>query len=252
MNIHILYGELAAFMVRATSDKWLPGQALSVAGAVLDDMCQMTFEAACARLRELGVARFDSETPDTILLIDQNQVAQFVADRSRLGNFPMPSIDEVLADWFWSVSFFGFASERRTPFEPHPNVTDVTTALVALGYAKTFGTAVLWTDKIGPAMQRAGVWNEDGVSNVEIEELEVDKEMRKAVASLPADVRFMALRGDNNGVLKALCARWSDDRWGPECSGEASWWMLPARAPLANRLIELVQGSDHNFTSLKI
>jgi len=72
--------------------------------------------------------------------------------------------------------------------------------------------------------------------------------MRKALASIPEDVRLAAVRGDRPGVVKALAASWVDGMWLPDTAEEASWWRLAAVGDGADRLVELVRGADDPLT----
>jgi hypothetical protein len=246
MAIHRLYGELAALLVRFTTFGWAPGAAPARAGAQLDGMPQSEFEGACSMLRELGLA-----TDDMKLVIDADRVAQFVTDRSRAGQITLPPIDDVLAAWISSAHHNGHASLKRLPFIPHDDIRPVMDALAALGYAKPLGNAFIWTDKIGPAMQMSGYWDENNLSCEELEERDVDLEMRAALASIPEDVRHSALRGDRIAVVKALAARWIDGAWldsAPDGAEENPWWRWAALAPEATRLVELVEGADDPLT----
>lgn len=116
-------------------------------------------------------------------------------------------------------------------------------ALAALSYAAPLGHAFIWTDRIGPAMQISGLWDENNLSYQEPEERDVDLDMRKALASLPEDVGHAALRGDEMLVVKALAARWVDGAWLPDTADEAPWWRLTAVAAEARRLMELVRSA---------
>lgn len=121
-------------------------------------------------------------------------------------------------------------------------------ALAALGYAKPLDNAFLWTDRIGWAMQTGGLWDESNLSREELEERDVDREMRTALASLPQDVRHAAPRNDQAAVVRALAARWVDGAWlpdsAPDSVDEALWWRWAELAPEAKRLVVLVQGGD--------
>jgi hypothetical protein len=121
-------------------------------------------------------------------------------------------------------------------------------ALAALGYAKPVGNAFIWTDRIGRAMQMSGLWDENNLSREELEERDIDLEMRAALASIPEDVRHSALRGNRTAVGKALAMRWVDGAWLPDTGDEAPWWRLAAIAPQAKRLMELVEGADDPLT----
>ena len=121
-------------------------------------------------------------------------------------------------------------------------------ALAALGYAKPLGNAFLWKDRIGPAMQMSGLWDENNLSPQELEERDVDLDMRKALASIPEDVTHAALKGDEIAVVKALAARWVDGVWLPDTADEAPWYRLAAVAAEAKRLVEMVQGADDPLT----
>ena len=121
-------------------------------------------------------------------------------------------------------------------------------ALAALGYAQPLGNTFIWTDRIGRAMQMSGWWNENNLSREELEEREADLEMRAALASIPDDVRHSALRGDHTAVVKALTARWINGVWLSDPVDEAPWWRLMALDAEAERLIELIEGTDDPLT----
>jgi hypothetical protein len=244
MVIHRLYGELAASLVRATTDRWAPGAAPARAGVKLDNCsCQSAFEDACAMVAKLGLATDKDE-----LAIDADRVAQFVTDRSRAGQITLPPIDDVFAAWIWCAIHGGHACARRLPFVPHDDIRPVMDALAASGYAKPLGNAFIWTDRIGRAMQMSGLWDENNLSREELEEREVDLDMREALASIPEDVRHSALSGDRTAVGKALAARWVDGVWLPDTVDEAPWYRLAGVVPQAKRLMELVEGADDPLT----
>jgi hypothetical protein len=208
MAIHRLYGELAASLVLATTDCWAPGAAPARAGAQLHDLCQTAFRNACDMVAKLGLATNEHGTvihhwsTQMKLPIDADRVAQFVTDRSRAGQITLPPIDDVFAAWIWCATDGGHASARRLPFIPHGDIRPVMDALAALGYARPLGNAFIWTDKIGPAMQMSGLWDENNLSREELEERDIDLEMREALASIPEDVRHSALSGNQIAVVK--------------------------------------------------
>jgi hypothetical protein len=244
MAIHRLYGELAASLVRATTDRCEPGEPRTRAGAKLDGSGGLSaYEGALLILLQLGLA-----TPEDKLAIDGDRVAHFVTERSRDGQVKLPPIDDVLEAWLSCAGQEGHPSLKRLPFVPHDDIRPVMNALVALDYARPAGNAFIWTDKIGRAMQMTGYWDENNLSRQELEEREVDIDMRKALACIPADVRHAALRGNRIDVVKALAARWIDGAWLPDTADEAPWWRLAAVGAEATRLVELVQGADDPLT----
>jgi hypothetical protein len=245
MAIHRLYGELAASLVRATTDRCEPSEPRTRVGAKLDGSGGLSaFEGALGMLRKLGLATHEDK-----LAIDGDRVAQFVTERSRAGQVTLPPIDDVLGAW---ISVFGgqvgHASLKRLPFIPHNDIRSAMDVLAALGYAKVLDKAFIWTDKIGPAMQMSGWWDENNLSREELEEREIDLEMRAALATIPEDVRHAALTDNQIAVVKALAARWVDGAWlpdsAPDSGDEAPWWRWAALAGEAKRLVELVQGAD--------
>jgi hypothetical protein len=245
MAIHRLYGELAASLVRATTDRCDPGPQPARAGAKLDGSGGLSaFEGALGMLRNLGLASHEDR-----LAIDSDRVAQFVSDRSRAGQVTLPPIDDVLEAW---LSVFAcqldHASSKRVPFVPHDDIRRVMDALAALNYAKLLGNAFIWTDKIGRAMWMSGLWDDNNLSHKELEEREIDLEMRKALASIPDDVRRLALSGNHTALAKALAARWVDGAWLSDTADEAPWWRLAAVEHEAKRLMEMVEGADHLLT----
>ena len=248
MSIHRLCGELAASLVRATTDRCEPSEPRTRVGAKLDGSGGLSaFEGALSMLRKLGLATHEDK-----LAIDGNRVAQFVTDRSRAGQVTLPPIDDVLEAW---ISVFGcqlgHASSKRLPFVPPDDIRSVMDALAASGYAKPLGNAFIWTDRIGPAMQMSGLWDENNLSREELEERDVDLDMRAALAAIPDDVRDAALTDNQIYVVRALAARWVDGAWldsAPDGVDENPWWRWAALALEAKRLVELVQGTDDPLT----
>jgi hypothetical protein len=194
-------------------------------------------------LAKLGLA-----TDKHKLAIDADRTAQFVTDRSRAGQITLPPIDDVFAAWIWCAIDLGHASAWRVAFVPHDDIRPVMEALAALGYAKALGNALIWTDRIGPAMQMSGLWDENNLSRQELGERDVDLDMRTALASIPEDIRHAALRADEIAVVKALAARWVDGVWLPDTADEAPWYRLAAVDAEARRLLEMVQGADDPLT----
>jgi hypothetical protein len=244
MAIPRLYGELAASLVRATTDRCEPSEPRARVGAKLDGSGGVSaFEGALDMLRKLGLATHEDK-----LAVDGDRVAQFITARLRAGQVTPPPIDDVLDAW---ISLFGgqldYASLKRLPFVPHDDIRPVLDALAALGYAKQLGSAFIWTDRIGRAMQMSGWWDENNLSCEELDERDVDLDMRVALASIPDDVRHAALTGDETAVAKALAARWVDGAWF-DTVDEAPWWLLMAVEAEAKRLVELVQGADDPLT----
>ena len=130
MASHRLYGELAASLVRATTDRCEPSEPRTRVGAKLDGSGGLSaFEGALGMLRKLGLATYEDK-----LAIDGDRVAQFITDRLRAGQVTLPPIDDVLDAW---ISLFGgqlrHASLKRLPFVPHDDIRPVMDALAALG-----------------------------------------------------------------------------------------------------------------------
>jgi len=250
MTIHRLYGELAASLVRAVTDYWDPGAEPARAGAHLYDSSQSAFENACDMVAKLGLATdghgavIHHWSTEMKLAIDADEVAQFVTDRSRAGQIMLPPIDDVIAAWILCATHWDHWSAKRLPFTPHSDIKPVMDALAALGYAKPLGNAFIWTDRIGPAMQVSGLWDENNLSRQEIEERGIDLEMREALASIPEDVRHSALKGDTIAVVKALTVRWVDGVWLSDTVGDGPWYGLAEAADRARLLVKLVQDAD--------
>lgn len=254
MTIHRLYGELAASLVRAVTDYWDPGAAPARAGAHLYDSSQYAFENACDMVAKLGLATdgrgsaIHHWSTEMKLAIDADAVAQFVTDRSQAGQITLPPIDDVIAAWILCATCWDHWSARQLPFISHIDIKPVMDALAALGYAEPVGNAFLWTDRIGPAMQMSGLWDENNLSRQELDERAVNLDMRKALASLPEDVRHSALSGDTIAVAKALALRWVDGAWLSDAVGEGPWYGLAGAADSARQLVQLVKSADDPLT----
>ena len=245
MAIHRLYGELAASLVSATTDRCDPGPQPARAGAKLDGSGGLSaFEWALSMLQKLGLA-----THEDRLAIDSDRVAEFVSDRSRAGEVTLPPIDDVLEAW---LSVFAcqldHASSKRVPFVPHDDIRRPMDALAELGYARPLGNGFIWADKIGRAMRMSGLWDDNNLSRKELEERDTDLDIRAALASIPEEVRHSALRGDEAAVVKAFATRWVDGAWLPDTADEAPWWRLMAVNAEAKRLMELVESADDPLT----
>ncbi|MBR0752734.1 hypothetical protein JQ604_11110 [Bradyrhizobium jicamae] len=237
MTVHRLYGELAASLVRGLVNCCELGAAPVRAGADLGGQgSQSAFEGACLVLWKLGLATLEDK-----LLIDGDQVVEFISDRSQAGHADLPPVDDVLAAWLLLfASQWDHASAKRLPFVPHDGIRPVMSALARLGYAEPLGHAFIWTDRIGPAMQMCGLWDQNNLSHEELDERDVDLEMRAAYASIPEDVRQAALRDDRIAVASALAERWIDGAWLPDSADGVPWWRLGDVGAQAKRLVELV------------
>ena len=76
-----------------------------------------------------------------------------------------PSLDEILSAYLGMMC--GYRPERllphgRQPFFPPREYRREIQALERLGYARFHRGAVLWTDRIAPAMRAAYIWSDDG------------------------------------------------------------------------------------------
>lgn len=234
--IQKLYGELAASMVRATTGFCDPH---ARAGARLHGPSVSAFRGAYTALSKLQLASLDD-----ILLVDSDKVTNFVAEVVLSDKFNYPPIGEVLEAWLsLFVGQLDYASPKRLPFTSNPNIKLAMDALASCGYAHRFNNNFIWTDEIGQAMLMSGLWTEDGLSWEELNEREIDLDMRRALAFIPDDVKHAALMNNSVAVGKALAARWIDDVWLSDTIDEAPWWRLAANGPRAMRLIELVQGT---------
>lgn len=241
--IQKLYGELAASLVCATTSFCEPH---ARAGASIRGPLVSAFRGAYSMLGTLRLA-----SSGDVLLVDSDKVLCFVTELFQSGQFECPPINDVIDAWLSLLAAqLDYASLKRLPFIPHQDIRPVMNALAACGYAERIDNTFIWTDKIGCAMQMSGWWNEDGLSREELEEREVDLDMRKALASIPNDVRYSALRDNSVAVSKALAARWIDGVWLPDTVDEAPWWRLAALAPEAKRLVELVQGNNYPQTDV--
>lgn len=232
--IQKLYGELAASIVRATTGFCDPHAS---AGARLHGPAVSAFQGAYIVLRRLQIASLED-----ILLVDGNEVKNFIVEMVLSNKSKYPLVDEVLEAWLsLFVGQLEYASSKRLPFKPHQDIKLAMDALASCGYAQRSNTNFIWTDEISRAMLISGLWNEDGFSWEELNDREIDLDMRNALASIPNDVRLSALKDDRVAVGQALATRWIEGVWLADTTDETPWWRLAAYAPEAIRLIELVQ-----------
>lgn len=249
MAHHALFGQLAASLVYAVTDYWEPEAGPARAGALLYDLSQSGFENARDMVARLGLATDGRGSAihrwavEMKLSVDADKVADFVMERSRDGQ-AMPPIDDLIAAWILCAHHWDVGLTERVPFTPSDNSRLAMDALAEAGYAKPLGSAFVWTDKIGPAMRMSGFWDENNLSFEELEKRDADLDMRRALASIPEDVRHSALRGDTIAVAKALALRWVDGAWLSDVVGEGPWYGLAGAADSARQLVQLVKSAD--------
>ena len=255
-----LYGAVAAEIVRCSVDAWMfpkpPRTApfgaaeplRSVAGSRFSDQALSTFGHAGSLLVELGVAqpvdREGNPVPDAYtglfaLTIDGDKVAAWVTERASSGQFDMPPLGEVMAVWLnCAVLYSGGVARARESFDAADDVQDLMQTLALAGYATWRGRRFLWTDKIGPAMQAAGLWDDRNRNFDEVARLQVEEELGNAARSLPEDVRAAVSNSDVQAVREALLHRWSG-AWRAEAE-PTDYYRRLATVANARRLMALV------------
>ncbi len=164
------------------------------------------FEAGCEVLWRLGVARAAYGGDKPVKELDCRSDAQSVAEirsfppyfrfmeaseiRSQLAkNFPdkPPLLKEVLVAYVPLFCEYGpedtAMSCDREPFYAPSQCAREVDALVRQGYMEQRGPEVHWTDKVGPVMQAAYLWQEDGLSRRTAHKTALEKECAAALAA---------------------------------------------------------------------
>ena len=167
-----------------------------------------TFETGCDVLWRLGVARaaygpepgrselthptiiHDKAWPPYFRLFPASEI------RTVLSGDPLPSapsLHEMLCAYLEVACEYGRDGARlpstRDPFTPQPDCVADIEALERMGYIARQDAAVRWTDKIAPAMQRAGLWRADGQSVQAVAAAALKDEVAGALGATPEHTR---------------------------------------------------------------
>jgi hypothetical protein len=228
VETELLYGRLAEALVRLTADRIKNPQPIRTAspgnmqpvrakfGDTSHGQAHTEFTKAGHALAELGIVEITDGVGRCIewrYLIDGNKASDFVSERLKSKVSNTPELDSVILAWILCAEFFGMITSRRSPFNPHDDMLPLMELMVHNGYAEKLGQQYLWSDKIGTAMRAADNWNSDNLSFIEVEEREVEADLREALKTAPELVRIAALRKDELTVQAALCNLWVDGQW---------------------------------------
>jgi hypothetical protein len=142
------------------------------------------FEHGCHVLWQLGVAYGADNVRDRIPYDEDSFPAcfKFLSPdeiRSTLSGAPptpAPTLFRVLTCYLPVACDYGggdILSCRREPFNPPEVFAREISALKKLGYIDRLGTAVVWTEKIAPAMIERYLWEADGQSAASVIEANI-------------------------------------------------------------------------------
>ncbi|CAN0383809.1 unnamed protein product, partial [Ectocarpus sp. 13 AM-2016] len=171
------------------------------------------FERGCDVLWRLGVARAAYGNDPQLRNLTCNEAAGeksfppyfrfFSADdiRAALAQEPpeaSPELEEVLAAYVGVSCDYGpedsTLSSKRLPFWPKTQYRAELEALERLGYVKTCGSEMAWTDKMAPTMQATYRWQDGGQSREEAEEEALAEECVAVLAATPRFTRWRLRR----------------------------------------------------------
>jgi hypothetical protein len=162
------------------------------------------FEHGCHVLWQLGVAYGADEARDRIPYNDASWPAFFRFSspneiRSILPDAPptpAPTVFRVLTCYLPLACDYGGGDIlpcRREPFHPPEVFAKEISALKKLGYIDRLGPAVVWTDKIAPAMIEKYLWQDDGQSAESVMEANIRDAVETALNSTPEHtIRMLA------------------------------------------------------------
>ena len=100
-----------------------------------------------------------------------------------------PSLHEIICAYLGVACDYGVSesqlSSRREPFVPPEEYIREIDALEHSGYVDRHGSAVLWTDRISPAMREIYAWTADGQSQAEVAEVAFATSVAAALDETP-------------------------------------------------------------------
>jgi hypothetical protein len=230
-----LYAALAVATSRYAADAWdrpeaprtaPPGEAEPLrakAGQTISGHQLSTFKRACDSLESLGLVFYSDgfgRGSNFTLLVDGADIPKFIRQRFAANLNVAPPLDEVLAAFVGCAEHFSEITSWRVPFRIHDDLRAVLKLLEKAHYVELTREGALWTDKIGPAMRKALLWNEQNISYDEAEQRDREVAMELAFQTIPDDVRQLALKGDVLGLTMAIAALWTGENWLPQPDDE--------------------------------
>lgn len=230
-----LYTALAVAITRYAADAWdwprpprtaPPGEAESLrarAGNTIFGQLLSTFKRACESLESLGLARYVGgvgRARNYTLLVDGADIPNFIRQRFAANPNAAPPLDDILTAFVSCADHFGEIGSRRAAFPIHDDLRAVLNLLEKARYVELTQEGALWTDRIGPAMREAVLWNEQNISYDETNQRDREASMELAFQTIPDGVRQLALEGDEFVLRMVIAALWTGKNWLPHAGGE--------------------------------
>jgi len=196
---------------------------LGVARASDGELTNLTFQAfknldPAGRKTKMGPTLFSFLEPEDI----RNALFSELLETS-------PKIDELLSSYLRIACGYdldgSILSTKREPFVPQNEFKSEIDALERSGYVERLGPAMIWTDKIAPAMQAAYFWNADVQSLAAVNEVNHTAECLAALDLTPEHTKRLleieAKRLSELDFAKLLRDRFDGLFWSKNPDGSA-------------------------------
>ena len=219
-----LCGELAAALAHRVTrrEDWMPIDTppAGTKGALFYHYSQSAFEATAGALTSFGLfaaVRRDDKPGETLfcqhaLTMDAAEMPAHLANSVLDGDDRLSDLLEAFLAVFCE---YDYLPDRHTFFTPPDYLTSAMSMLARTGYAEKAGDQFRWTEKVGPAMKAAYVWDENSASFSETNEKEIEANAQLAWLTMPETLRTTIRSGKASvlDVTKILALGWRDGRW---------------------------------------
>jgi hypothetical protein len=211
-----LCGELAAAVAHHVANLDPVTGVVRKGARTLEDGSGTEVDAANAVLEALGVAIRDPEAAGRVrLTMDAADMPDALAAAVREDD---PRLPALLETFLAIAAGQDDLSDDRAPFTPPDHYLAAMRALARLGYAERTGDSYYWTDRIGPAMRAADLWDEDLQSVAVAARAALIAEADAAWRSMPDTIRrshFGPRPASFMDVVRVLARSWKGGRWHP-------------------------------------
>lgn len=190
-------------------------------GAFIARTCPSDWMAAERALLDVGVMHLepvenDGARTEAVFSMNAEEMPDFLAASIADGD---PRVAQLIQSFVAIACGYGepltVLSDERDWFEPPPKYAIAMKWLARYGYAERDGSALRWTDKIGPAMRAGYCWTDQNQSVQATERMEQDAECDLIWSTMP-DTLKQAIKSKRISffdLVKALALGWKDGEW---------------------------------------
>lgn len=206
--------QLANELANLVADKMWRDLSHDITDGEIYDIGQSNYEAGCWALNSVGVYQRGKHNNLHKVVVPVDGVHQHMADLEFVFR---DAFNELLSAFIENYVSYGTLSGGRRPFTVNQNLAKVTDLLVTNGFAQEHQDGVIWTEKIGPIMERWYIWDENGECRAELEQILCEETAANMAEALPWMVRRKvdaALKTRNYvTAMNIISKHWNGEKW---------------------------------------